>query len=922
MKTRKAFLSILLTAAVAVGTLTAAPAAVAASPELTYTKLPTNPVIAAQKTYRGLTIQDMALQNGELYTGYGDYAANTGPIQVTSMNTTTKAFKNWVSTPNEEINTYREIDGKLYTTQIDPRLAWNANVGYSSNVTGKWATSNVTPFIHVFDIASTDGKDLWMAGSIAKADGKTPDGAAIKRSTDGGKTWTTVKRTTSFNGADAAEFDRYYWLASINGKMYMKPAVSPTPGTTNPIEVWDNGNWSTIEDPINAVNVTEAQKVVTFKNKIYTAGYYGVRVIDGTTVSRSTSYPLMGPSDFYVTTDKLYALSPNGVAATTDGVSWSIVTGTVPNAATESGFYGASLAVDTVTDTLYIAGTNGSVYMAANIGSQPAVTAAVLSGVTDVNVASETIFDPLAGVKAVDAVDGDITSKITYTSTIPLNGIPGNYVVKYSVTNSKGFETNAERVVTVKPALTASAPTITNVADAFIWAEQGYTLEGLAYGVKGLDTIDGDITSKIVTESATKNFNVKGDYIITYTLTNSNKMTTVVNRKITVGSLEPNLVGATDVTIAAGTSFDPLAGVTASDPFTGDLTSEIVVTGSVDTSKAGRYTLTYVTDGGFGYTSINTRIVTVTAAPATITGATNVTVNSGSKFDVKAGVTASDAVDGDLSAKITVTGTVNTAKVGTYKLVYTVKNSNNQTSTVERVVTVKKAVKPALTGATAYALPFGGTFDPLAGVTASDAVDGDLTGKIVITGTVDTMKSGRYILKYQATNSGNLTTTVTRYVTVKAAAKSTITGAAAARIQFGSSFDPLAGVTASDPYDGDVTSKIVVTGAIDSMKSGIQRVTYKVTNTGNVTTTVTRQVTVVKNAAPVFSATATTYKKNAAYDPAAVITVSDAEDGVITNFTFTTNVNTAKTGRYVTTYTAVDRFGAKTVKKVTITVVN
>lgn len=928
MRKPKTLLSILLTAAVATGTLVSAPAALAApvpttSTALAFTKLPSNPVIAAQKTARGKTIQDLAIQNGEIYTGYGDYAANTGPIQVTSMNINTQVFKNWVSTPNEEINNYREINGKLYTPQIDPRLAWNANVGYATNASGKWVNQNVTPFIHVFDVATSDGKDLWLAGSASLADGKTPDGAAIKRSTDGGKTWTTVKRATSFNGADAAEYDRYYWLAAVNGKIYTKAAVTATAGTTNPLEVWENGSWSTVADPTSIIkDYVDARQVAVFKNKVYFGGGRGVATLNSAdnSFTVNSSYPLAGAIDFYVQGDTLYAMNYDGVASTTDGEKWKILTNTLPDYRTESGFSPSSIAVDPATDKLFIAGTNASVYVADNISKAAPLTPPVIAGVKTVVVASEDIFNPLDGVTATDSVDGDITSKISYTSNIR-DSIPGKYTVTYSVVNSTNVKTSISRQVVITPADSPSAPKIAGANDTTSWIEYSPTDEFFMQNVEGLDTIDGNITNKIVVNNKA-DLTKAGTYTVTYTLTNSNDLTTVINRTIKVRSLAPTFTGTDSATVDAGTSFDPLKDVTASDVFTGNVTNKIVVTGAVDTTKAGTYTLTYTADGGFGYVGKTTRVVTVKANPATIAGADSVTVNSGSKFDVKSGVTASDTVDGDLTANITVTGTVNTTKIGTYKLVYTVNNSNGQTSTVERVVTVKKAAKPTLAGATAVSVPFGGVFDPLAGVTSVDAVDGDLKSKIVVNGTVDTMKSGRYILKYQVTNSGNITTYVTRYVTVKAAAKSTITGATAARIQFGSTFDPLAGVTASDPYDGDVTSRIVVTGAIDSMKSGIQRVTYKVTNTGNVTTTVTRQVTVVKNAAPVFSTAQTVYKKNTPYDPATAITASDAEDGPLTNVTYTTNVNMTKAGKYVTTYTAVDRFGAKTVKKVTITVTN
>ena len=77
-----------------------------------------------------------------------------------------------------------------------------------------------------------------------------------------------------------------------------------------------------------------------------------------------------------------------------------------------------------------------------------------------------------------------------------------------------------------------------------------------------------------------------------------------------------------------------------------------------------------------------------------VTESTTITV--GSKFDPMAGVTATDDIDGDLTDKIKVEGTVDAGKVGDYKLVYSVTNSRGKTTTFTRTVHVqKKAVTPA-----------------------------------------------------------------------------------------------------------------------------------------------------------------------------------------------------------------------------------
>ncbi|WP_346915625.1 CehA/McbA family metallohydrolase [Clostridium sp.] len=78
------------------------------------------------------------------------------------------------------------------------------------------------------------------------------------------------------------------------------------------------------------------------------------------------------------------------------------------------------------------------------------------------------------------------------------------------------------------------------------------------------------------------------------------------------GTNEKSVInGAEDITIKVGDSFDPKSGVTATDKEDGDITSRIVIKGSVDTSKAGEYVLTYSITDSDGNTTTMTRKITV-----------------------------------------------------------------------------------------------------------------------------------------------------------------------------------------------------------------------------------------------------------------------------------------------------------------------
>ena len=174
-----------------------------------------------------------------------------------------------------------------------------------------------------------------------------------------------------------------------------------------------------------------------------------------------------------------------------------------------------------------------------------------------------------------------------------------------------------------------------------------------------------------------------------------------------------------------------------------------------------------------GKNPIGNSDITVNSAP-TIKGATNTEIKVNEKFDPKAGVTASDKEDGDLTSKIAIEGTVDTTKVGSYKLIYTVKDSKNLETKVERTikvvnnseVTPDSNTAPVLTGVTNKTIKLNEKFDPKAGVTASDKEDGDLTSKIIIEGTVDTTKAGTYTLVYKVKDSKGLETNATAIITV------------------------------------------------------------------------------------------------------------------------------------------------------------
>lgn len=147
------------------------------------------------------------------------------------------------------------------------------------------------------------------------------------------------------------------------------------------------------------------------------------------------------------------------------------------------------------------------------------------------------------------------------------------------------------------------------------------------------------------------------------------------------------LNGDENIIIYQGANFiDP--GYTAYDNSKHDLTSQVTVKENLDSQSIGTYTIVYSL-----HNSSKTRTVTVIDRPTIITviylnGDKNMTLKVGDTF-TDPGYSAIDAIDGDITSKVTVEGAVNTSQKGVYRIIYSVVNSEGVTTTETRMVTVE-----------------------------------------------------------------------------------------------------------------------------------------------------------------------------------------------------------------------------------------
>ena len=172
---------------------------------------------------------------------------------------------------------------------------------------------------------------------------------------------------------------------------------------------------------------------------------------------------------------------------------------------------------------------------------------------------------------------------VTVTSEVDVNQL-GEYKVTY-VGELNGKRAEAVRHVIVEDT-TPPVITLTSDPDFYTLYNHPYEEEGF----KAEDLHDGDLTEKVVFEEK--------DGKVYYRVSDSSGNEATAERTIVYDDRTPPVItldGGAETVIATGSKYEDK--FSASDDCDGDVTASVQVSGSVDTSKTGYYTLTYtVTD--------------------------------------------------------------------------------------------------------------------------------------------------------------------------------------------------------------------------------------------------------------------------------------------------------------------------------------
>ena len=174
-------------------------------------------------------------------------------------------------------------------------------------------------------------------------------------------------------------------------------------------------------------------------------------------------------------------------------------------------------------------------------------------------------------------------------------------------------ETLTERVVTLEQ---LHVPVITLLGEAqisFSMSSGDYTDAGATAD----DLDDGDLTEQIVIVNGVDVL-LPDTYFVTYNVTDSdgNEAEEVIRYITVIDDIPPviTLTGDSEITLELGSEYIE-AGASAIDNVDGDLTNDILITGSVDYNTAGTYTIFYdVSDSSGNAANTVSRTIIVNAA--------------------------------------------------------------------------------------------------------------------------------------------------------------------------------------------------------------------------------------------------------------------------------------------------------------------
>ncbi|GGC90171.1 bacterial Ig-like domain-containing protein [Enterococcus wangshanyuanii] len=278
--------------------------------------------------------------------------------------------------------------------------------------------------------------------------------------------------------------------------------------------------------------------------------------------------------------------------------------------------------------------------------------------------------------------------------------------------------------------------------------------------------------------------------------------------------IDQTSVQVKDSTISVGTPWEPIDNfIEATDENGSPVDFEqIIVTGTVDTNKVGKYEVTYQNQGKEA-----TAVISVVADQATLVVKDSTIYVGDSWQAVDNFVSATDAAGKDIPVQdVTTSGMVDTTKAGLYEVTY----SAAGLTAIAKITVLADQTSVSAKDSTISVGTTWQAADNFLGATdrAGKAVSLD---QITIKGTVDTTTPGAYEVTYQ---NGKKATTITVFVV----ANQTTLAVKDSTIYVGDSWQAADNFISATTAEGEQIpfQEIDVNGTVDTTKSGIYEVAY------------------------------------------------------------------------------------------------
>lgn len=247
-------------------------------------------------------------------------------------------------------------------------------------------------------------------------------------------------------------------------------------------------------------------------------------------------------------------------------------------------------------------------------------------------VNGEEVCEVAAHSEYVDAGATAMRGSEDLTSLIVVDGevdttTPGTYTLTYRLA-WREKEYSMQRTVIVKdmtaPALVLLGETKITVGKRELFEEPGFT---------AIDQCDGDLTANV---TVSEMMETEDTLRLTYTVTDGAGNTAQVVRTVYIRDTVPptlQLKGYSTVYVALGGDYrEP--GYKAEDDTDGDLSERVQCSGSVNTDKAGTYTLEYTVSDKAGNTAAVQRKVKVYAEPGSNANRVYLTFDDGPSSNI------------------------------------------------------------------------------------------------------------------------------------------------------------------------------------------------------------------------------------------------------------------------------------------------